>query len=332
MFALRPAARADLPILDTWFDDAETQRWLGGRDWPAQALRLAAADLERHAFVVVLRGEPVGLLDVEVYADGTASFANVVAPSRRRQGIATQALRELFDAPELSAVVTWFAGVEDGNEASRQLLGSLGFRASPGPGSEGFVRHELPAVVAHARGLLGRSMTAHGVTARITEVEAYGGIDDPASHAYTRTGRSEIMYGPPWHLYVYRSMGIHWCANVVTGPRERAAAVLIRAGEVVDGLDLARERRGPAVTERALARGPGNFARSLGITGTDRGTPVLRDGTVRLGGRVRLGRDIISGPRVGISRAADVPWRFWIAGDPTVSAYRRSPRADQQIR
>ncbi|MGI9083937.1 MAG: DNA-3-methyladenine glycosylase [Aeromicrobium sp.] len=178
-----------------------------------------------------------------------------------------------------------------------------------------------------ARGLLGRLMHGHGVTVRITEVEAYGGITDPASHAYTRTARSEIMFGPPWRLYVYRSYGIHHCANVVTGPTEQAAAVLLRAGAVVGGLDIARQRRGAAVPDDRLARGPGNLASALGLTLRDLGTDLLGSDGVRLGPEVVPPDDISSGPRVGISRAADVPWRFWLAGEPSVSAYRRNPHA-----
>lgn len=182
-------------------------------------------------------------------------------------------------------------------------------------------------VVGRAVGLLGRELRGHGVTVRITEVEAYGGVLDPASHAYTRTERSEIMYGPPWRLYVYRSYGIHWCANVVTGPTEQAAAVLVRAGEVVQGVDVARRRRGEVVDQR-LARGPGNLARALGISAADLGSDLL-DPTVgvHLGPERDVEVDVAQGPRVGVAKAADVPWRFWIAGDPTVSAYRRSPRA-----
>lgn len=182
------------------------------------------------------------------------------------------------------------------------------------------------AVDVRARGLLGRTLHGHGVAVRITEVEAYGGVDDPASHAFTRTARSEIMYGPPWRLYVYRSYGMHFCANVVTGPSDRAAAVLVRAGEVVSGMDLARERR-PGVKDVALARGPGNLARALGLTLEDLGTDLLGREGVRLDPEPQATPDISAGPRVGVSRAADVPWRFWITGDPTVSAYRRSPRA-----
>lgn len=184
-----------------------------------------------------------------------------------------------------------------------------------------------PHVAERARSLLGRVLHGHGVAVRITEVEAYGGVLDPASHAFTRTPRSEIMYGPPWRLYVYRSYGMHWCANIVTGPTEQAAAVLVRAGEVVDGIELARERRG-TVPDARLARGPGNLARALGVTDADLGTELLEPGGVALGPVAPDPGPISAGPRVGVSQAADVPWRLWLTGDPTVSAYRRSPRAD----
>lgn len=180
-------------------------------------------------------------------------------------------------------------------------------------------------VAERARSLLGRVLHGHDVAVRITEVEAYGGTSDPASHAFTRTRRSEIMYGPPWRLYVYQSYGMHLCANVVTGPTDLAAAVLIRAGEVVDGIENARLRR-PGVVDVKLARGPGNLARSLGLTMADLGADLLAGDGVRLGPEVSEGA-ISEGPRVGVSKAADVPWRFWVTDDPTVSAYRRSPRA-----
>ena len=182
-------------------------------------------------------------------------------------------------------------------------------------------------VTTRARGLLGRLLHGHDVTVRITEVEAYGGVTDRASHAFTRTARSEIMYGPPWRLYVYRSYGIHHCANVVTGPTEQAAAVLVRAGAVVDGIDIARERRGPLVPDDGLARGPGNLAQALGLTLDDLGTDLLSAEAVHLGPEVDTPGDVLSGPRVGVSQAADVPWRFWLADEPSVSAYRRNPRA-----
>lgn len=182
------------------------------------------------------------------------------------------------------------------------------------------------SVLERARSLLGRELTAHGVTVRITEVEAYGGVTDPASHAYTRTPRSEIMYGPSWRLYVYRIHG-HHCANIVTGPSEQAAAVLLRAGEVVDGHGLAYERRGEVLPD-ALGRGPGNLARVLGITTADLGTDVRVGPAVVLGPEPADPPPVSAGPRVGVRRAADRPWRLWVTGDPTVSAYRRHPRAE----
>lgn len=134
------------------------------------------------------------------------------------------------------------------------------------------------------------------------------------------------MYGPPGVAYVYLSMGIHFCLNVVCGAEGRASAVLLRAGEVVDGLDLARARRevrGP-VPDRRLASGPGNLGVALGLDlgwdGTDLTTPGSR---LRLrAGALRDGEVIAAGPRVGISRATDTPWRFWITGDPHVSRGR----------
>ena len=183
-----------------------------------------------------------------------------------------------------------------------------------------------PDVTDRARGLLGRLLHGHDVTVRITEVEAYDGISDPASHAYTRTARSEIMYGPPWRLYIYRSYGIHHCANVVTGPTEQASAVLIRAGSLVDGIDVARRRRGD-VSDEQLARGPGNLAAALGLTLDDLGTDLLSPDGVHLGPEVESPNAVHRGPRVGVSRAADVPWRFWLPGEPSVSAYRRNPHA-----
>ncbi len=180
-----------------------------------------------------------------------------------------------------------------------------------------------------ARELLGTQLVGHGATIVITEVEAYDGIDDPASHAFTRTPRSEIMYGPPWRLYVYRIHG-HHCANIVTGPTERASAVLIRAGRVVAGIEIARGRRPTARDDDALARGPGNLTRALGITIDDLGTDLLDPAPVALrrDGRAPVAPERIrSGPRVGVRLAADQPWRFWIADEPSVSAYRRHPRA-----
>jgi len=187
-------------------------------------------------------------------------------------------------------------------------------------------KREVAPVAARARSLLGRTLQGHGVALRITEVEAYGGIHDLASHAYTRTPRSEIMYGPPWRLYVYQTRH-HFCANIVTGPTDQAAAVLLRAGEVVDGIELARIRRGN-VQDSQLSRGPGNLTQALGITLADLGADVFSAHGIRLGPQVEQDFTIASGARVGVSKAADVAWRFWIAGDATISAYKRSARAE----
>ncbi len=158
-------------------------------------------------------------------------------------------------------------------------------------------------------------------------MEAYNGPDDPASHAYTRTPRSQIMYGPPNRLYVYQ-IHTHHCANIVTSPEGRGAAVLLRAGIVTDGIDAARERRG-AVPDHRLARGPGNLTRALGITKADLATDLTDPSGVHLDPEPSTLDEsrIESGPRVGVRLAADRPWRFWIRGEPSVSAYRRHPRA-----
>lgn len=170
--------------------------------------------------------------------------------------------------------------------------------------------------------LLGASLTHAGVTVRLTEVEAYAGSDDPGSHACRGpTPRTRVMFGPPGHLYAYFSYGMHVCANVVTGREGTASAVLLRAGEVVDGVDLARERRA-TTRERDLARGPANLCRALGI-GLDLDGTDLSRGPVRLvlAAAPDPGR-VSTGPRVGLRGAPDRPWRFWLTGEPTVSAYR----------
>jgi len=177
--------------------------------------------------------------------------------------------------------------------------------------------------------LLGVVLGHGGVAVRLTEVEAYDGPSDPGSHAYRgRTPRNGTMFGPPGHLYVYFSYGIHWCANVVCGPEGTASAVLLRAGEVVEGAGLAQQRRGERVTARDLARGPARLTQALGLDRAHDGADLF-DGTIRLdhGHRPRATR---TGPRVGLREAADRPWRYWIDGDRHVSAYR--PAVDRRTR
>ncbi len=174
-----------------------------------------------------------------------------------------------------------------------------------------------------APALLGGLLTANGVTVRLTEVEAYGGLGaDPASHAHRRTKRSEIMFGLPGRLYVYFTYGMHWCANVVCGPSGTASAVLLRAGEIVDGLDLAQLRRGPAIAERDLARGPARLAQALAWTGADNGLDLLDPPALTLPTH-RPGA-IRSGPRIGLTKEVERPWRFWLPGEPTVSGPART--------
>ncbi|MFD2080763.1 DNA-3-methyladenine glycosylase [Actinopolymorpha cephalotaxi] len=188
-----------------------------------------------------------------------------------------------------------------------------------------------------APALLGRVVehrTADGLVAvRLTEVEAYDGSNDPGSHAYRgRTARNAVMFGPPGHLYVYFTYGMHWCINLVCGPDGQASAVLLRAGEVIAGEELARSRRPAARSARDLARGPARLAQALGVDRAGNGLDIFAPSSpVRLGpGEQTAGTSIRRGPRVGLAAAADRPWRFWVDGEPTVSAYR--PHAPKRRR
>ncbi|HSJ44645.1 MAG TPA: DNA-3-methyladenine glycosylase [Euzebyales bacterium] len=160
---------------------------------------------------------------------------------------------------------------------------------------------------------------------RVVEVEAYR-QDDPACHAYRRrTDRNDPLWGPPGHAYVYRSYGVHWCFNVSTGADGVAQGCLIRAARPVRGLELMRARRAGA-PDRELLRGPAKLCEAFDLTGAHSGRDVCADGPIVFhddGERP----EIAAGPRVGVSVAADVPWRFHLAGSRWVSAYRRSPRA-----
>ena len=163
----------------------------------------------------------------------------------------------------------------------------------------------------------------------LSEVEAYAGPADPASHAFRgRTPRNAVMFGPPGFLYVYFVYGMHWCCNVVCGPDGEASAVLLRAGRVVSGVDTARARRPAARAEAELARGPARLATALGIDRTANGADLLDPTSpVRLRAGVPVpAAAVCTGPRVGVAAAGDLPWRLWVAGDPTVSAYRPGAR------
>ncbi|MGN6324899.1 DNA-3-methyladenine glycosylase [Pseudolysinimonas sp.] len=189
---------------------------------------------------------------------------------------------------------------------------------------------ERPAVEV-APLLLGATLHGRGASVRITEVEAYLGEQDPGSHAFRgRTRRNAVMYGPPGFLYVYFTYGMHVCCNVVCSPEGTATAVLIRAGEVVDGVETARERRRTTRTDADLARGPARLTVALGIGLADDGDD-LRRGPITLEPAAAPAPEIATGPRTGVSGDGGTdayPWRFWIPGDPTVSPYKVArPRA-----
>ncbi len=208
-----------------------------------------------------------------------------------------------------------------------------------------FARHAVE-VAPDLLGCVLEHQTADGLVAvELTEVEAYAGRSDPASHAYRgKTKRNAVMFGPPGHAYVYFTYGMHFCVNLVClGEEGSASAVLLRAGAVIAGEDLARARRtrgAASVASRDLARGPARLCQALDIDRSLDGADVCAaDSPLRVragaGNPARsatvlsLGDDppgtprkIMTGPRVGVSSAAEVPWRFWFEGEPTVSLYR----------
>ncbi|WP_432483268.1 DNA-3-methyladenine glycosylase [Kineococcus esterisolvens] len=200
--------------------------------------------------------------------------------------------------------------------------------------SRGFFARDVLDVARDLLGRVVRHRTPEGAVAvRLTEVEAYAGEADPGSHAYRgRTARTAVMFGPPGHAYVYFSYGMHWCVNLVTGPDGVASAVLLRAGEVVEGSELARARRLAARRDADLARGPARLTQALAIGRDQGGADVCAGGPLQvLAGEPVRDAAVSWGPRVGVAGAgAPTPWRAWVTGDPTVSAYRaavpRRPR------
>lgn len=182
--------------------------------------------------------------------------------------------------------------------------------------------------------LLGAVLTHHDhagtVSIRLSEVEAYLGphdseFPDPGSHTYRgRTPRNTPMFGPPGHLYVYFTYGMHYCANIVCGPAGTASGVLLRAGTVVDGLELARARRPVSKRDSDLASGPARLATVLGLTTADSGRDALAH-PFELVLPPEPAPEISSGPRVGVAGhggTAHYPWRFWLPDDPSVSRYK----------
>lgn len=173
--------------------------------------------------------------------------------------------------------------------------------------------------------LLNKVLACDGTSARIVEVEAYAGADDPGSHAFRGpTARNATMFGPPGGLYVYFTYGMHWCANAVCAAEGVASAVLLRAAAPLTGLEVMRARRPAARRDRDLCNGPAKLCQALGIDGSfdgadlvagDRGVRILDDGLAppRVPGR---------STRVGLSRGSEHPWRWFVPDDPNVSRLR----------
>lgn len=191
-----------------------------------------------------------------------------------------------------------------------------------------------------ARDLLGTHLRSgfgqSGVWVEITEVEAYAGETDPGSHGFRgRTKRNATMFGPPGRAYVYFSYGMHWCLNVVCGGEGCCGAVLLRAGTLRGGIELARSRRGSAVRDADLARGPARLTRALGIDGSYDGVDVTRaDSPLQVSAGVPVADETVcTGPRVGVSGAGAMTlWRFWVSGAASVSTYRPAAARPASVR
>lgn len=197
--------------------------------------------------------------------------------------------------------------------------------AAPPAGGARVAREFFARPIAEiAPDLIGCVLTVAGVGGMIVETERYQ-QDDPASHSFRGPrGRAAVMFGPPGHLYVYRSYGLHWCANLVCEPEGQGAAVLIRALAPLHGIPTMRGRR-RTTDDRLLCAGPGRLCQALAIDRHLDGADALDPaGPVALHGRAGPAQ-VVSGPRIGISVATERPWRFGLAGSPFVS--RPFPRA-----
>lgn len=197
------------------------------------------------------------------------------------------------------------------------------------PDREWFARDSVELAPLLLGAVLAHESDEGRVAVRLAEVEAYRGVgEDPGSHGFRgMTARNAVMFGEGGHLYAYFTYGMHVCINIVAGWTGRSAGVLLRGGTIVEGVELARARRGRS-TDRDLARGPARLAQALGV-------PLARNGADLLAPPFELRVPAAAlphetGPRTGISGAGgavDYPWRFWLPGDPGVSVYRRHPRS-----
>jgi DNA-3-methyladenine glycosylase len=188
-----------------------------------------------------------------------------------------------------------------------------------GPLTPDFFARSVHAV---APDLIGATFLVDGVGGAIVEVEAYHHTD-PAAHSFNgRTARNAVMFGPPGRVYVYRSYGVHWCVNFVCEPEGSASAVLIRAVMPTAGLNAMRRRRGVA-NDRLLCAGPGRLCQALAITGAHNGAALDRPPFALFAPAAPA--EIVTGPRIGITRAAEVPWRYGLRGSRFLSRPFRSP-------
>ncbi len=232
-----------------------------------------------------------------------------------------------MNGPDANRAVPSSAGLAPDGALDQALpWGAVGWRVLPRQFFDRPVLSVAPALL----GCVLVHETQDGVVAvQLAEVEAYRGESDPASHAFRgETPRNVVMFGEPGHAYVYFTYGMHFCVNLVCQPPGEAAAVLLRAGRVVEGPDLAAVRRGArSMAARELARGPARLCQALGISRAQNGADVCdQRGPLRVlasAGFTGLPMTSVrSGPRVGVRLGAEDPWRFWVAGDPAVSPYR----------
>lgn len=214
----------------------------------------------------------------------------------------------------------------------------------PNPDPVWFERDPLELAPLLLGGVLRRADASGAVALRLTEVEAYRGSDDPGAHTFRgKTARNATMFGPGGRVYCYFTYGMHHAVNIVAGPEGSGWGVLVRAGSMVEGFELAAERRHArrrTAIAGELARGPGNVAQALGATLADDGAAFVGRGGRAEGAPVSRPAwsfepateqpAFTTGPRVGVSGpggdASAYPWRFWIPGEPSVSAYRAAAR------
>ena len=179
--------------------------------------------------------------------------------------------------------------------------------------------------------LLNKVLIVGAISGRIVEVEAYGGSDDPASHAYLgRTARNGVMFGQAGHLYTYFTYGMHWCANAVCGPNGRAGAVLLRALAPIAGVEEMFERRRAATRPVDLCSGPAKLCQALGIGAADDGVDLLGDAITIVDDGIAPPTDVVTTRRIGVTKGTESLWRFHVPGDPNVSRSQRRASSDRR--